>query len=107
MSRLETNQKEQIESLTEAHRRELDDFIAVWERKLSQQAEELQEKHDIQLQEKEREVAELKQKMLLFGCEKEEMNKEMAWLKEEGARQDTALKELQGQLKQNAALRRD
>lgn len=42
--------------------------------------------------------------MLLFGCEKEEMNKEMAWLKEEGARQDTALKELQGQLKQNAAL---
>ncbi|XP_044790059.1 golgin subfamily A member 4 isoform X5 [Bubalus bubalis] len=104
VSRLETNQKEQIESLTEAHRRELDDFIAVWERKLSQQAEELQEKHDIQLQEKEREVAELKQKMLLFGCEKEEMNKEMAWLKEEGARQDTALKELQGQLKQNAAL---
>nr|XP_019839878.1 PREDICTED: golgin subfamily A member 4 isoform X3 [Bos indicus] len=104
VSRLETNQKEQIESLTEAHRRELDDFIAVWERKLSQQAEELQEKHDIQLQEKEQEVAELKQKMLLFGCEKEEMNKEMAWLKEEGARQDTALKELQGQLKQNAAL---
>lgn len=104
VSRLETNQKEQIESLTEAHRRELDDVIAVWEQKLSQQAEELQEKHDIQLQEKEQEVAELKQKMLLFGCEKEEMNKEMAWLKEEGARQDTALKELQGQLKQNAAL---
>ncbi|XP_070311513.1 golgin subfamily A member 4 isoform X3 [Odocoileus virginianus] len=105
VSRLETNQREQIESLTEAHRRELDDVIAVWERKLSQQAEELQEKHDIQLQEKEQEVAELKQKMLLFGCEKEEMNKEMAWLKEEGARQDTTLKELQGQLKQNAALR--
>ncbi|XP_065789062.1 golgin subfamily A member 4 isoform X3 [Muntiacus reevesi] len=105
VSRLETNQREQIESLTEAHRRELDDVIAAWERKLSQQAEELQEKHDIQLQEKEQEVAELKQKMLLFGCEKEEMNKEMAWLKEEGARQDTALKELQGQLKQNAALR--
>ncbi|XP_043297791.1 golgin subfamily A member 4 isoform X3 [Cervus canadensis] len=105
VSRLETNQREQIESLTEAHRRELDDVIAAWERKLSQQAEELQEKHDIQLQEKEQEVAELKQKMLLFGCEKEEMSKEMAWLKEEGARQDTALKELQGQLKQNAALR--
>ncbi|XP_059965150.1 golgin subfamily A member 4 isoform X1 [Mesoplodon densirostris] len=103
VSRLETNQKEQIESLTEVHRRELNDVIAVWEQKLNQQAEELQEKHEIQLQEKEQEVAELKQKVLIFGCEKEEMNKEMAWLKEEGAKQDTVLKELQEQLNQKAA----
>ncbi|XP_054935907.1 golgin subfamily A member 4 isoform X4 [Physeter macrocephalus] len=103
VSRLETNQKEQIESLTEVHWRELNDVIAVWEQKLNQQAEELQEKHEIQLQEKEQEVAELKQKILIFGCEKEEMNKEMAWLKEEGAKQDTVLKELQEQLNQKAA----
>lgn len=36
VSRLETNQKEQIESLTEVHRRELNDVIAVWEQKLKQ-----------------------------------------------------------------------
>uniref|UniRef100_A0A8C8ZYA8 Golgin A4 n=1 Tax=Prolemur simus TaxID=1328070 RepID=A0A8C8ZYA8_PROSS len=102
VSRLETNQKEQIESLTEVHRRELNDVISVWEKKLNQQTEELQEKHEMQLQEKEQEVAELKQKILIFGCEKEEMNKEITWLKEEGVKQDTTLNELQEQLKQKS-----
>ncbi|KAM6169654.1 golgin subfamily A member 4 isoform 2-T2 [Rhynchocyon petersi] len=103
VSRLEMNQKEQIESLTETHRRELNDVMLIWEKKLSQQAEELQEKLDTQLQEKEREVAELKQKILILGCEKEEMNKEMVWLKEGGVKQDTLLNELQEQLKQKCA----
>nr|XP_012600865.1 golgin subfamily A member 4 isoform X2 [Microcebus murinus] len=102
VSRLETNQKEQIESLTEVHRRELNDVISIWEKKLNQQTEELQEKHEMQLQEKEQEVAELKQKILIFGCEKEEMNKEIMWLKEEGVKQDTTLNELQEQLKQKS-----
>ncbi|XP_054549085.1 golgin subfamily A member 4 isoform X3 [Talpa occidentalis] len=103
VSRLETNQKEQIESLNEVHRRELNDTISLWEKKLNQQVEELQEKHEIQLQEKEKEVAELKEKIIIFGCEKEEMNKEIAWLKEEATRQDTVLKELQQQLNQKSA----
>uniref|UniRef100_A0A8P0PHI7 Golgin A4 n=1 Tax=Canis lupus familiaris TaxID=9615 RepID=A0A8P0PHI7_CANLF len=103
VSRLETNQKEQIESLTEVHRRELSDVVSVWEKKLNQQAEELQEKHEIQLQEKEQEVAELKQKIFQSGCEKEEMNKELAWLKAEGIKQDTVVKELQEQLHQKSA----
>ncbi|XP_032989110.1 golgin subfamily A member 4 isoform X7 [Rhinolophus ferrumequinum] len=103
VSRLETNQKEQIESLTEVHRRELSDVISVWEKKLNQQAEELQEKHAIQLQEKEQEVAELKQKILIFECEKEEVNKEITRLKEEGTKQDTLLKELKEQLNQKSA----
>ncbi|KAM8758237.1 golgin subfamily A member 4 isoform 2-T2 [Rhynchonycteris naso] len=103
VSRLETNQKEQIESLTEVHRRELNDTISVWEKRLNQQAEELQEKHEIQLQEKEQEVTALKQKILLLGCEKEEANKELAWLREEGAKQETVLKELQEQVAQKSA----
>lgn len=102
VSRLEANQKEQIESLTEVHRRELNDVISIWEKKLNQQTEELQEKHEMQLQEKEQEVAELKQKILILGCEKEEMNKEMTWLKEESVKQDTTLNELQEQLKQKS-----
>ncbi|KAL0593446.1 Golgin subfamily A member 4 [Plecturocebus cupreus] len=103
VSRLETNQKEQIESLNEAHRRELNDVISIWEKKLNQQAEELQEIREIQLQEKEHEVAELKQKILLFGCEKEEMNKEIARLREERGKQGATLKELQEQLNQKSA----
>ncbi|KAM5232393.1 golgin subfamily A member 4 isoform 3-T3 [Hipposideros larvatus] len=105
VSRLETNQKEQIESLTEAHRRELNDVTSVWEKKLNQQAEEFQEKHEIQLQEKEQEVAELKQKILVFGREKEAMNKEITRLKEERVTQDTLLKELKEQLNQESAHR--
>ncbi|XP_044108636.1 golgin subfamily A member 4 isoform X5 [Neovison vison] len=103
MSRLETNQKEQIESLTEVHRRELSDVVSVWEKKLHQQAEELKEKHELQLQEKEQEVAELKQKILQSGCEKEEMNKELTWLKEEGIKQDTVLRELREQIQEKSA----
>ncbi|XP_062969635.1 golgin subfamily A member 4 isoform X3 [Cynocephalus volans] len=102
VSRLETNQKEQIESLTEVHQRELKDVISIWEKKLNQQAEELQEKQEIQLQEKEEEVEELKQKILVLGCEKEEMNKEITWLKEESVKQDTTINELQEQLKQKS-----
>ncbi|XP_059246556.1 golgin subfamily A member 4 isoform X3 [Mustela nigripes] len=103
VSRLETNQKEQMESLTEVHRRELSDVVSVWEKKLHQQAEELQEKHELQLQEKEQEVAELKQKILQSGCEKEEMNKELTWLKEEGIKQDTVLRELREQIQEKSA----
>ncbi|XP_040335696.1 golgin subfamily A member 4 isoform X2 [Herpailurus yagouaroundi] len=103
VSRLEANQKEQIESLAEVHRRELSDVVSVWEKKLNQQAEELQEKHEVQLQEKEQEVAELRQRVLRSGCEKEEASKELVWLKEEGARQDTVLKELQEQLHRKSA----
>ncbi|XP_006890659.1 PREDICTED: golgin subfamily A member 4 isoform X1 [Elephantulus edwardii] len=103
VSRLETNQKEQIESLTAAHQRELSDVTLTWEQKLNQQAEELQEKLEIQLQGKEEEVAELKQKILLLGCEKEEANKEIAWLREEGSKQAIVVSELQEELKQKSA----
>ncbi|XP_075403171.1 golgin subfamily A member 4 isoform X2 [Tenrec ecaudatus] len=103
VSRLETNQKEQIVSLTEVHQRELREVILNWEKRLNQQAEELQEKHEAQLHEKEQEVADLKQKILIFGCEKEEMNKEVLWLKEEGVKRVTVLDEVQEQLKQKSA----
>ncbi|XP_006869221.1 PREDICTED: golgin subfamily A member 4 [Chrysochloris asiatica] len=103
VSRLETNQKEQIESLSEVHQRELNDVILIWEMKLNQQAEELREKHEIQLQEKQQEMTDLKQKILLLEYEKEEMNKEIVWLKEDGVKQDTIVNELQEQLKQKSA----
>lgn len=103
VSKLEMNQKEQIESLNEVHKRELNDVITVWEKKLNQQSEELQEKHETQLQEKEQEVAELKQKILVLGCDKEEMSKEIEWLKEEGVKQDTVVKESKEQFNQKSA----
>ncbi|XP_073079483.1 golgin subfamily A member 4 isoform X2 [Manis javanica] len=104
VSRLERNQKEQIESLTDIHRQELSDVLTVWEKKLNQQARELQEKHAVQSQAKEQEVAELKQEILILAGIKEEMSKEIVWLKEEGVKQDAVLQELQKQVDQKSAL---
>ncbi|EHB02575.1 Golgin subfamily A member 4 [Heterocephalus glaber] len=103
VSRLETNQ-EKIENLTEVHQQELNDVVSSWEKKFNQQAEELQEKYEIQFQKKEQEIAELMQKIHICRCEKEEMNKEIMWLKEEGVKQDATLNELQEQLKQKSVL---
>lgn len=103
VSRLAMNQKEQIDSLTEVHQRELSAVTSVWVKKLHQQAEELQAKHEVHLQEKEQEVAELKQKIMAFGYKEEEMRKEIRLLKEEGVKQNAALKELKDQLNQKSA----
>uniref|UniRef100_A0A673SVL0 Golgin A4 n=1 Tax=Suricata suricatta TaxID=37032 RepID=A0A673SVL0_SURSU len=108
VSRLEANQKEQIESLTELHRRELGDVVSVWEKKLNQQAAELQGKYELQVREKEQEVAELKQEVLRCGRENEDLGRELARLEEEGARRDAALRGLEADLarslKENTSL---
>lgn len=102
VSRLEENQRQQIESLTGAHQRKLDDVIESWEKKLSQQAAELQDKHEKQTEEKEQELGELRQKILIVQSEKEEVTKEVARLKEAVTGQDVALAGLQGQLEQKS-----
>ncbi|KAM9101462.1 golgin subfamily A member 4 isoform 4-T4 [Sarcophilus harrisii] len=82
ISELKKNQKEQMESLKVAHQRQLSKIALSWEKKVGQQAKELQEKHERELQEKEREVT---------------------LLKEEGVKQGVLLDELQEQLKQKSA----
>ncbi|XP_043832279.1 golgin subfamily A member 4 isoform X2 [Dromiciops gliroides] len=103
ISELKKNQKEQVESLTAAHQRELNSIVLDWERKVNQQAEELQEKHERELQEKEREVAELRQEVLAIRADQEMASKEAALLKEEGTKQGALVHELQEQLRQKSA----
>ncbi|NP_001397090.1 golgin subfamily A member 4 isoform 2 [Mus musculus] len=104
VSRLEENQRQQIESLTGAHQRKLDDVIEAWEKKLSQQAAELRDKHAEQMEEKEQGLGELRQKVRIVQSEKEELTKEVARLKEAVSGQDVALAGLQGQLEQKSAV---
>ncbi|XP_068940409.1 golgin subfamily A member 4 isoform X3 [Petaurus breviceps papuanus] len=92
ISELRKNQQEQVESLTAAHQRELNDIVLNWEKKVSQQAEELQEK--------EQEVAELRQEMVAV---REKASREVASLKEVGAEQGARLEQLEEQLKQKSA----
>ncbi|XP_074699786.1 golgin subfamily A member 4 isoform X4 [Strix aluco] len=103
VSKLESNQKEQLESLAEAHRRELEEITQSWEKKLHQQVEELQEKHEMELQEKEQEVGDLKQKLATFSAEEESTRAEITHLKEEQVKREESLKELQEQLRQSVA----
>ncbi|XP_027271141.1 golgin subfamily A member 4 isoform X3 [Cricetulus griseus] len=103
VSRLEANQKQQIESLTKAHQRKLDDVTECWEKRLSHQAEELRDQHERRVEEKEQELTELKQKLLTLESEKEEVSKAAVGLKEAAAKQGAVLTRLQEQLEQKSA----
>ncbi|XP_053116106.1 golgin subfamily A member 4 isoform X2 [Hemicordylus capensis] len=103
VSKLEMSQKEQLERLAETHRQELEQVVQTWERKLSQQAEELREKHEMELQEKEQEVGDLKHKLVTFSAEREGNSAEITRLKDEQAKKDESLNELQEQLQQSLA----
>ncbi|XP_030407163.1 golgin subfamily A member 4 isoform X6 [Gopherus evgoodei] len=100
VSKLEMNQKEQLESLAEAHRWELEEVAQTWGKKLNQQVEELKEKHEMELHKKEKEVGDLKQKLATVSAEKEGTNIEITLLKEEQVKRDESWNELQEQLKQ-------
>ncbi|KAJ6661942.1 hypothetical protein lerEdw1_012789 [Lerista edwardsae] len=103
LAKLEVNHKEQLESLAETHRRELEEVVRSWENKLSQQTEELREKHEMELQEKEQEIGNLKQELAACGTERKGNSAEIAQLKDEQAKKDKSLNELQEQLQQHLA----
>ncbi|XP_075068711.1 golgin subfamily A member 4 isoform X2 [Mixophyes fleayi] len=103
MSQLEQNHKEQMQSIKETHQREREEIIQVWEKKVSQHAEELKEKHEVELQEKDQEVAEFKQLFTNMGKEKEEADKQIMELSEEKSKLDISFHELQDRLNQASA----
>ncbi|KAM6449665.1 golgin subfamily A member 4 isoform 1-T1 [Liasis olivaceus] len=103
VSKLEMNQKEQLESMAEAHKREVDEIVHLWETKLNQQAEELQEKHETELQEKDQEIRDLKERLATFNTEREGNNAEITWLKDEHTKKDKTINEFQKQLQQTLA----
>ncbi|XP_038628098.1 golgin subfamily A member 4 isoform X2 [Tachyglossus aculeatus] len=103
VSKLERNQKEQLENLAETHQRELTEVRLTWEGKLSQKVEEFREERELERREKEQEIVELKEQLLAFGSEKEGAGKELMRLKEEGAKRDSFLNEVQEQLKEASA----
>ncbi|XP_041327606.1 golgin subfamily A member 4 isoform X5 [Pyrgilauda ruficollis] len=103
VSKLESNQKEQLDSLAEDHKRKSEGVIQNWEEKLNQQIEELKEQHAVELQEKVQEVGDLKQKLFIFSAEKEDSRTEIIQLKEERVKREECLKELQEQLRQSMA----
>nr|XP_033786445.1 golgin subfamily A member 4 isoform X2 [Geotrypetes seraphini] len=98
--KLELNQKEQLESLTETHRQKMEEVVESCKKNVNLRIEELQEKHEVELQEKEQELSELKQKLHL---EEKEASKLIIHLKEEQGKKDDSLNELQEQLKQTSS----
>ncbi|XP_038665754.1 golgin subfamily A member 4 isoform X2 [Scyliorhinus canicula] len=97
---LESNHKQQLESLNEVHKQEIGDVKLGWEKRLDQQLEELQEKHEIEFQEKQQELRELKQNLESSKNEKEELSRKITELGEEVALGASKLQQLQGELKE-------
>ncbi|XP_072323461.1 golgin subfamily A member 4 isoform X2 [Scyliorhinus torazame] len=97
---LESNHKQQLESLNEIHKQEVGDLKQGWEKRLEQQIEELQEKHEIEFQEKQQELRELKQNLESSKNEKEEISRKITELGEEVALGASKLQQLQGELKE-------
>ncbi|XP_075442633.1 golgin subfamily A member 4 isoform X3 [Ascaphus truei] len=103
MSQLELNHKEQIQNIIETHQRELEEATQTWEKKLNQHIEEHKEKHELELQEKDQEVAELKQQLAKMSSEKEEVDKQIMELREVKSRLDASFHELEEQFGQASA----
>ncbi|XP_073486678.1 golgin subfamily A member 4 isoform X2 [Aquarana catesbeiana] len=103
MSQLGQNHKEQIQSINEIHQRLMEETIQGWESKLSQHAEELREKHELELQEKEQEIVEIKQQFTNLSKEKKEADKQIDELKEAKNKLSISFNELQELLNQASA----
>ncbi|XP_058040090.1 golgin subfamily A member 4 isoform X2 [Ahaetulla prasina] len=67
------------------------------------EAEELWEKHEIRLQEKEQEIRDLKERLATFETEREGNNADITWLKDKDTKKDKTIHELQEQLQQTLA----
>ncbi|XP_053476606.1 golgin subfamily A member 4 isoform X2 [Ictalurus furcatus] len=102
LSDLETNHKEQLEKIYEVHRLEQEDLLCHWQEKLSQQQEELQEKHALSLQEKVQELEDISQQLLTNREEKEQVAQEVKNLREELSMRETTVQKLQTELKEAA-----
>ncbi|KAM3821351.1 golgin subfamily A member 4 [Vipera latastei] len=103
VSKLEMNQEERLKSMAEAHKQEVDEVVLLWGKKLKQQVEELQEKHEMELQEKEQKIRDLKERLATFDAEREGNNAEITCIKDEHIKKDKIIHELQEQLQQTLA----
>uniref|UniRef100_A0A8C5N4Q4 Golgin A4 n=1 Tax=Leptobrachium leishanense TaxID=445787 RepID=A0A8C5N4Q4_9ANUR len=103
MSQLEVNHKEQLQNVKETHQKELEDTAQTWEKKLCQQVDELKEKHELELQEKDQAMTEVQQQLSIISRGKEELESQIIELKESKGRIDISFNEIQGQLQQASA----
>ncbi|XP_068092671.1 LOW QUALITY PROTEIN: golgin subfamily A member 4 [Hyperolius riggenbachi] len=103
MAQLEQNHNDQIQGINETNQRIMEETIRGWEKKLSQHAEELKEKHEVELQEKEQEVAEIKLQLINVTKHKEAADNHVSELKEEKNRLNASINELQEKLNQASA----
>ncbi|KAL6487645.1 hypothetical protein MHYP_G00042710 [Metynnis hypsauchen] len=102
LSDLEMNHKEQLEKLQETYKHEQGDLLRHWQEKLSQQEEELQEKHALTFQEKVQELEEISQQLSSSREEKNKVELEVKNLREELAMRETTVQKLQAELREAA-----
>lgn len=99
VAQLESSQKQQLESLNEIHKKEVAELNQSWVNRLDREIEELKEKHEIELQEKEQEFTKMKLCLEVSNDDKDKLSREVLELTEEIASKANKMQQLQGELK--------
>ncbi|XP_036395661.1 golgin subfamily A member 4 isoform X1 [Megalops cyprinoides] len=103
VSQMEATHQEQLERLQHTGKKEQEELVQRWKKKLAHQQEEIQEKHNAMMQEKAREVLELTQQLEAIREEKEQVLKEIKNLREELVMRETTVQKLQAELREAAS----
>ncbi|XP_061411942.1 golgin subfamily A member 4 isoform X3 [Lethenteron reissneri] len=101
--KLEPTQRDQLQGLVARHDQELEELGRSWEGRLGQQVEELREKHEVELQEKEQMVAQLESKIADFETERKMTSEELIAAREELKERENKLQLLQEEVVQKSS----
>ncbi|XP_078459032.1 golgin subfamily A member 4 isoform X4 [Lampetra planeri] len=101
--KLEATQRDQLQGLVARHEQELEEVGRGWEGRLGQQVEELREKHEVELQEKEQMVAQLESKIADFETERKMTSEELIVAREELKERENKLQLLQEEVVQKSS----
>ncbi|XP_060678897.1 golgin subfamily A member 4 isoform X1 [Hemiscyllium ocellatum] len=100
VTQLESNHKQQLETVKEFHKQEFEELQQSWEKRMNRQIEELQEKHETAFQEKQEELRELKQNLEASNNESAELAMKITELTKEVALGADKKQQLQEELKE-------
>ncbi|XP_059827091.1 golgin subfamily A member 4 isoform X3 [Hypanus sabinus] len=100
VAQLESSQKQQLESQNEIHKKEVAELNESWVNRLDWHMEELKEKYEVELQEKEQELTKMKVCLKASSDDKDELSRKVEELTEEVASTGNKMQQLQEELKE-------
>ncbi|XP_072908512.1 golgin subfamily A member 4 isoform X2 [Hemitrygon akajei] len=100
VAQLESSQKQQLESLNEIHKKEVAELNESWVNRLDRHVEELKEKYEVEIQEKEQEFTKMKVCLKASNDDKDKLSRKVEELTEEIASTGNKMQQVQEELKE-------